>query len=164
VAASLTFPPRRFDAPAPVLTPSPAVKLLVQVVPLSTEYDTVAPVSVPVTFNKPSDVMRSVLETPVSLAKATLGTAGEVVSNVKVNVAASLTCQPCRLSNHYRVDAFSGREAAVQWFRRSRSTLLCAVSTPVSVTITRCNFVGGGTPVSLAKATLGGPLAEVYPT
>ena len=56
-----------------LFTPSTAVKLEVQVAPLSILYSTVAPASIPATVKLPSAVMLSVLLLPVSLLRLTSG-------------------------------------------------------------------------------------------
>jgi hypothetical protein len=68
-----------------VFDPSAAVKPDVQVVPLSTLYCTVAPVSRPVTLSVPTLLMPSPA-TPESVVKANQG-AATVLSSVKLRLA-----------------------------------------------------------------------------
>src|SRR5262245_66458090 len=68
-------------------SPSAAVKLEAQVVPPSAENSTAAPDSTPLSASAPSLVTLSVEDAPVSLARATPGADGLVVSRVKVKAA-----------------------------------------------------------------------------
>src|SRR5262245_62377353 len=140
-------------------SPSAAVKLEAQVVPPSAENSTAAPDSTPLSASAPSLVTLSVEDAPVSLARATPGADGLVVSRVKVKAAEAGPVLPatsvCRTFTEFSPSAAVKLEAqvvppSVEYSTTAPDSTPLSASAPSLVTLSVAE-----TPVSLARATPG---------